>query len=180
MAARQSTALAKWRRTAVRRLVASRRETLAFIKRLSREEILEPRTQDRWSVKDVLGHLMACDEETVKRLRHIAAGHPERITWFESMAYADRFNARTVARLHRLGLCALLRRMQRTRADLVRRFQRLPAASLRDPAHAYPVTEWLPAPGWSHERDHVGEIRAWWTRQRTANRRARSTRDGRR
>jgi len=180
MATRQSTALAKWRRAAVRRLVASRRETLAVLARLPEAEILKARTQDRWSVKDVLGHLLACDEETVRRFALIARGHGDRIHWFESLAYADRFNARTVARLHRLGLRALLRRMQRTRADLVRRFQRLPAASLRDPAHAYPVTEWLPAPGWSHERDHVGEIRAWWTRQRTANRRARSTRDGRR
>ena len=180
MAARQSTALAKWRRDAARRLVASRRETLAVLARLPEAEILKPRTQDRWSVKDVLGHLLACDEETVRRFALIARGHGDRIHWFESLAYADRFNARTVARLHRLGLRALLRRMQRTRADLVRRFQRLPAASLRDPAHAYPVTEWLPAPGWSHERDHVGEIRAWWTRQRTASRRARSTRDARR
>jgi len=177
---RQSTALATWRRDAARRLVASRRETLAVLARLPEAEILKARTQDAWSVKDVLGHLLACDEETVRRFALIARGHGDRIQWFESMAYADRFNARTVARLHRLGLRALLRRMQRTRADLVRRFRRLPAASLRDPAHAYPVTEWLPAPGWSHERDHVGEIRAWWTRQRTANRRARSTRDGRR
>ena len=165
MAPRQSTRLAKWRRDAVRRLVASRRETLAVLARLPEAEILKSRTQDRWSVKDVLGHLLACDEETVRRFALIARGHGDRIHWFESMAYADRFNARTVARLRRLGLRALLRRMQRTRADLVRRFQRLPAASLRDPAHAYPVTEWLPAPGWSHERDHAGEIKAWWRLQ---------------
>ena len=118
MAARQSTALAKWRRDALRRLVASRRETLAVLARLPEAEILKARTQDRWSVKDVLGHLLACDEETVRRFALIARGHGDRIHWFESMAYADRFNARTVARLHRLGLRALLRRMQRTRADL--------------------------------------------------------------
>ena len=176
MAARQSTALATWRRDAVRRLVASRRETLAVLARVPEAEILRPRTQDAWSVKDVLGHLLACDEETVRRFALIARGHGDRIHWFESMAHADRFNARTVARLRRLGLRPLLRRMQRVRADLVRRFRRLPAASLRDPAHAYPVTEWLPAPGWSHERDHVREIRTWWA----ANRRTRSTRDGRR
>ena len=180
MAARQSTALAKWRRDAVRRLVASRRETLAVLARLPEAEILRPRTQDAWSVKDVLGHLLACDEETVRRFALIARGHADRIHWFESMAYADRFNARTVARARRHSLPTVLRRMQRARADLVRRFRRLPTESLHDPSHAYPVTEWLPAPGWSHERDHVGEIRAWWTRQRTANRRARSTRDGRR
>jgi len=170
----------KWRRDALKHLVASRRETLAFLKRLPEREILRSRTQDRWSVKDVLGHLLACDEETVRRFRLMAQGHGDRIHWFESMADADRFNARTVARARRLGLRTVLRRMQRARAELVRRFRRLPTESLRDPSHAYSVVEWLPAPGWSHERDHVSEIRAWWARQRAANTRARPARAGRR
>jgi hypothetical protein len=161
----RATSLTTWRRDAVRQLVASRRETLTFLTRLPEREILRPRTQDRWSVKDVLGHLLACDEETVRRLRLIAQGRGDRIQWFESMAYADRFNARTVARARRLGLRTVLRRMQRVRADLVRRFRRLPATSLRDAAHAYPVVEWFPTSGWSHEREHLGEIRAWWARQ---------------
>jgi len=170
----------KWRRDALKHLVASCRETLAFLKRLPEREILRSRTQDRWSVKDVLGHLLACDEETVRRFRLMAQGHGDRIHWFESMADADRFNARTVARARRLGLRTVLRRMQRARAELVRRFRRLPTESLRDPSHAYSVVEWLPAPGWSHERDHVSEIRAWWARQRAANTRARPARPGRR
>jgi len=154
--------LAAWRRRALRDVRASRRETLAFIKRLPGDALAQPRTQDRWSVKDVLGHFMSCDEETVVRLRHIAGGHPERIKWFESMAYADRFNARTVARARRLGLPAVLRRMARARAEIARLLQRLPVATLRDPSHAYPITEWFPAPGWSHEREHLAEVKAWW------------------
>ena len=158
--------LAAWKRRALRDMRASRRETLAFIRRLPRDAIMEPRTQDRWSVKDVLGHLMACDEETVRRFRHIAAGHPERIKWFESMAFANRFNARTVAGARRLGLPTVLRRMARARAHLLTLLQRLPPSVLRDPSHAYPITEWLPAPGWSHEREHVAEIKAWWRSRR--------------
>ena len=166
MAARRPASLATWRRQAARRMTASRRETLAFVSRLPEHEILRPHTQDRWSIKDVLGHLLACDEETAQRFRLIARGRGDRIHWFESMADADRFNAQTVARLRTRGLRALLRRLQQVRAALVADFRRLPAASLRDPSHAYPVTEWLPAPGWSHERDHFDEIRAWWRRQK--------------
>ena len=162
--------LAAWKRRALREMRASRRETLAFIDRLPRQAMLEPRALDRWSVKDVLGHLMACDEETVRRFRHIAAGHPERIKWFESMAYADRFNARTVAAARRLGLPTVLRRMARARADLIAGLERLPLAGLHDPSHAYPMTEWLPAPGWSHEREHLAEIKAWWRRRRGTTR----------
>src|SRR5256885_17171391 len=108
--------------------------------------MLTPRTQARWSIKDVLGHFMACDEETVRRLRHIAAGHPERIKWFESMAYADRFNARTVARVRRLSLPVVLRRMARARADPGKRLARLPPGAFRGPSPPYPMTERRPPP----------------------------------
>jgi len=163
-----ASSLAAWKRRALQHTRASRKETLAFIERLSRDELLEPRTQDQWSVKDVLGHFMACDEETVRRLKHIAAGHPERIKWFDSMDYANRFNARTVATARRLSLPAVLKRMGHARADMVKRLARLPVSAYRDPSHAYPMTEWLPAPGWSHEREHMAEVKAWWRRRRAA------------
>jgi len=165
MATRRSTSLARWRRDAVRRMRVARAATLAFVGRLPEGDILRPRTIDRWSVKDVLAHLMTCDEETVRRLRLLAAGRADRIHWFESMADADRFNARSVNGARRLGLRAVLRRMARVHADLVARVSRLPLEALRDPSHTYPVTEWLPAPGWSHEREHLGEIKAWWRTQ---------------
>ena len=149
MAARGSVALTGWRRGAVRRMAASRESTLALVARLPEREILRPRTQDRWSVKDVLTHLLSCDEETLRRFRLIAHGHGDRIRWFESMADADRFNARSVARAHRLGLRTVLRRMARVRAELIMTFERLPTEALGDPSHAYTVVQWLPAPGWS-------------------------------
>jgi hypothetical protein len=165
MATGRSGSLASWRSQAIRRIEAVRRSTLAFLPRLPEAEILRPRTIDRWSVKDVLAHLMSCDEETVRRFKLIARGRGDRIYWFESMADADRFNARTVARTRRLGLPALLRRMERAHADVVEWLGRLPVESLRDPSHAYTVVDWLPTPGWTHERDHLDEIRAWWREQ---------------
>jgi uncharacterized damage-inducible protein DinB len=168
MATRRSASLTQWRRDAVRRMVASRETTLTFISALPEREILRPRTQDRWSVKDVLAHLLSCDEETVRRFTLIGRGQGDRISWFESMADADRFNARTVAAKRPLGLRAVLRRMERVRADLIKRLEALPTEALRDPSHAYTVVDWLPTPGWTHENDHVSEIKAWWrTHRRT-------------
>jgi len=69
----------------------------------------------------------------VRRFPAHRAGHGDRIHWFESLADADRFNARTVTRARRLGLRAVLRRMERARADVVRRFRRLPTESLPIP-----------------------------------------------
>jgi hypothetical protein len=133
-----------------------------LIGQMPEAEVRRPRTIDRWAVKDVLGHLVACDEETIRRFRQIERGQADRIHWFESMADADRFNARTVAQKRRLGVAALLRRMERVGADVVDAFERLPAERLDDPSHAYPVTEWLPAPGWSHVEDHLDEVKRWW------------------
>ena len=166
MATRRASSTTAWRRHAIRRMLAVRRATLALVTRLPEPEILRPRTQDQWSVKDVLGHLLSCDEETLRRFRLIARGRADRIVWFESMTYADRFNARTVARARRYGLAALLRRMARAHAELVERLRRLPAGTLRDPSHKYTVVDWLPVPGWTHERDHMGEVRRWWRARR--------------
>src|SRR5260370_3552286 len=145
MAARRSGSLAKWQRDALRRIAATRGSTLAFLPKLSEAEMLRPRTQDRWSVKDVLAHLMTCDEETVRRFQLIARGQAGRIHWFESMADADRFNARSVASARRLGLPALLRRMERAHVEVLEGLERLPIRALRDPPHEYPLVERLPA-----------------------------------
>lgn len=166
MASRSSASISRWRKHAVRQLTTVRRSTLAFVSKLPEPEVLRPRTHDHWSVKDVLGHLLTCDEETVKRLKLIARGRADRIYWFESMADANRFNAREVRRVRRYGLAAVLRRMARVRAELVRLFRRLPAAALSDPSHAYTVVSWLPVPGWTHERDHLNEVRHWWRERR--------------
>jgi len=148
-------------------MVGSRAATLKFVKTLPRADVMRPRTQDAWSVKDVLVHLLACDEETLRRFRLIAQGHADRIVWFD-MAHANRFNARSVARGRRLALPVVLRRLARVRGDMVKQFDRLPDESLRDPEHDYTVMSWLPAPGWSHERDHIGEVQRWWRAERAA------------
>jgi len=152
-------------------MAASRASTLALVARLPEREIRRPHTQDRWSVKDVLVHLLSCDEETLRRLRLIARGRGDRIQWFESMAHADRFNAGAVGRGRRLGLRSVLSRLARVRAALIDALERLPVEVLADPSHGYPVVGWLPAPGWSHEQDHAREIRTWWRATARAGRR---------
>jgi hypothetical protein len=177
MAARDDSSLGRWRRQAIRRMQATRKATLALVTRLPEPELSRPHTQDRWSVKDVLAHFLSCDEETARRFRLIARGRADRIHWFESMADADRFNTRSVARLRRVGLQSLLRRMARVHAELVTLLQRLPVRALNDPSHAYPMVEWLPAPGWSHEREHMDDVRGWWRKQRRiTGKRGRGTR----
>ena len=161
MATRRAAPMTAWRRHAIRRMTAVRRSMLALVVGIPEAEVLRPRTLDQWSVKDVLGHLLSCDEETLRRFHLIERGRGDRIVWFESMAFADRFNARTVARTRRYGLAELRRRMARTRAELIERLRRLPAGAFRDPSHAYPLVEWFPVSGWTHEQEHLSEVRSW-------------------
>jgi hypothetical protein len=168
MATGRSPSLAAWRRQAVRRIEAVRGSTLAFMARLPEDEILRPRTLDQWSVKDLLAHLMSCDEETVRRFKLIARGRGDQIFWFRGMADADRFNARTIGAARRLGLPAVLRRMERAHTDVIGWLGRLPLASLRDPSHEWTVVDWLPVPGWKHERRHLDEVKEWWRQARKA------------
>jgi hypothetical protein len=166
----RGASLPRWRRDAIRRIVAARAALVKLVARVPEDAARRPRALDRWSVKDMLAHLVTCDEETLRRLRLIERGQAGRIKWFESMADADRFNARSVSRLRRVGLRPLIRRMERASDDLVAALERLPASSLADPRHAYPVVEWLPAPGWSHVDDHRREIAEWWRTRRAVGR----------
>jgi hypothetical protein len=151
-------------------MASSRRATAAFVARIPAEEMARARALDQWSGKDMVAHLLTCDEETVRRFRLIARGQADRIFWFRSMADADRFNARMVRRERRTSLATLLRRRRRVGADLIARFRRLPLGALQDPAHEWTVVEWLTMPGWAHEAEHLHELRAWWRRRQRERR----------
>ena len=60
----------------------------------------------------------------------------------------------------------MLRRAARVRRAMVEALERLPAASLQDVSHAYPVTGWLPEFAWEHEEAHIARIRDWWAAER--------------
>ena len=142
-----------------------RQSTLAFVARVPEPELTRPRPHGGWSVKDVLAHLMSCDEETVRRLRSSREGAATASTgsaaWLSRPLQRENGGWSAPAPPSRPA-----RRMARARADLIERLEALPAAALRDPSHEYAVTQWLPTPGWTHERDHVSELRAWWRGQR--------------
>ena len=163
---RSASALAGWRRRFVARIGRSRAATLALLARMPREAVERPRTQGDWSIRDVLAHVAAWEEEGTRRLALIARGRPERMIWYETMAEADRFNARAVRAARRTPLPRLLTRLARARAGLVRALRRLPPRALADPAHALPVTVWLTEFALSHEQGHRRAIRTWWAGDR--------------
>jgi hypothetical protein len=163
---RSARALAAWRRRAIERMTRSRAATLALLEQIPEAAILRPRTQGAWSVKDTLAHIAAWEEEGTRRLELIRRGWADRMVWYETMADADRFNARAVRAARRDALGAMRRRLARARTGLVRALRRLPPAALGDPRHALPVTTWLREFAWTHEAGHRQAIREWWRAER--------------
>lgn len=149
-------------------MTRSREATLRLIGRVPERDLTRPRTQGRWSVKDVLAHFAAWEEEAIRRFGLIARGRGDRIFFYVADPKAvDRFNARAVAAARRLSLPGVLRRLARVRERLLRRLRALPAAALRDPVHRYPVTSWLPEYAWTHEGKHRRRLRKWWRERQT-------------
>jgi hypothetical protein len=154
----------------------SRHATLAFLSRLPDEALVRPRTQGQWSIKDVLTHIAAWEEEGTRRLELIARGRGHGIHFYNDPHEIDRFNARVIAASRRTQLHVLLRRLARTRDRLTGALTRLPRRALRDPSHEYAVVEWLPEFAWTHEQAHLREIMIWWRKERSAAKAARAVR----
>jgi len=126
--------LAAWRRRALARMDRSRAATLRLLARIPGDAMLRPRTQGDWSIKDVLAHIAAWEEEGRRRLALIARGRGDRIVWYETMAEVDRFNARAVKAARRVSLAATLRRLARARNALASGLKRLPPRALAEPS----------------------------------------------
>lgn len=159
--------LAKWRERAIKRMERSRQTMLSFLARLPGREIVRPRTQGEWSVKDVLAHCVAWEVEAIRRLQLIARGQGQRIHYYDDMREADRFNANAVRKARAKSLSALLREAAQVRRRLVETLHRLPPRAIDDSTHRFPVTAWLPEFAWTHEQAHLKEIKKWWSMRAT-------------
>jgi uncharacterized damage-inducible protein DinB len=147
-------------------MTASRAATLRLLARLPAAALARPRTQGAWSIKDVLVHIAAWEEEGARRLEAIRRGRGHGIRFYDTMAQVDRVNARAVRAARRLSAARVVARLARARARLARALARVAPGQLADPAHELPVVAWLREFAWTHETAHRREIRAWWRASR--------------
>jgi uncharacterized damage-inducible protein DinB len=155
----------RWKQQAIRRMTRTRAATLKFLARVPKAEVVKAGTQGQWSIKDVLAHIAAWEQEGAKRLQLIRRGQSDKIVFYDDLQGAHGFNARAVARARRLSLSSLMDRLEAVRERLIDELTRLPSTSLNDPTHRYPVIAWLPEFAWTHEQDHLRRLRQWWTKR---------------
>src|SRR5262249_42272353 len=108
---RRRARLLAWRHYPIRHVTPSPPRTLAPVARIPAAAFRRPRTQDAWSIRDVLVHIAAWEAEGARRLALIARGRGDRIVWYDTAAELDAFNARVIRDARRLGRGAILRRL---------------------------------------------------------------------
>lgn len=152
----------QWKKDAVARMQRSRTATLRLLEEIPSRVISKPETQGKWSIKDVLTHIIAWEEEACKRLELISKGKANEVYFFDNMEEAHRFNARAVAGLRDKKLPEILKLAAKVRERLISCVINLPPAEIENPAHRYTVGVWLPEFAWAHEKSHRDRIRKWW------------------
>ena len=122
--------------------------------------LMESGVVDDWSVKDVLAHVTAWEEEALKHLPLIIAGGiPPR---YAAQGGIDAFNARKTQEGRRRSLAEILRRRDQTHARLVEFVPSQPDGALGGRTRA---RRRLRLDTYAHYPEHTAAIRAWRERR---------------
>ena len=112
---------------------------------------------ERWSVKDILGHLMTWEYEVL----HAIEAHARNETAPPRDGDLDEWNERAAASLRPTSLAVILIQMGETHGRLVSTLQAMPA----DDAFASPIlSRLIREDTWEHYREHRDEIERWLLR----------------
>ena len=142
-------------------LARERGKLLAALDGLSEEEMTRPGAVGHWSVRDVLAHLLAWEEEAVARLDLLAAERPQDIAWIGDENELETWNARAHQRYGSLALAEVMRRLTDVQGRILAGLESLSQERLSTDAGPVPVRQWLPGETYAHEQEHCAEILAW-------------------
>ncbi len=147
------------REEAVDQLRLQRERLLAAIAELSEDERTSQPVLGDWSLRDILAHILAWEEEAVKRLKLIAKGEPERIKWVPPRK-VDEWNARARDKKRAMSLTEVLTALAKRRLEMSRLLKGLSEEAFGDGART-PLSVWLPNCTYKHEQEHSQQIEDW-------------------
>jgi len=144
-------------------LARERGKLLAALDGLSEDEMARPGAVGRWSVRDVLAHLLAWEDEAVKRLDLLAAERPQDIAWIDDQdeQKLEAWNAGAHERYAGLTLAEVMRRLEDVQGRILVGLDSLSEERLGTDAGPVPVRNWLPECTYAHEEEHCADILAW-------------------
>jgi hypothetical protein len=149
-------------RTQVRESLAhGRGKLLAAVEGLSIEEMARPGAVGRWSVRDVLAHILAWDEEAATRLELLAAGRPQDFARITNEEELEAWNASAHERYAGLALAEVVRGLGKVQGRILAGLDSLSDERLGTDEGPVPVRNWLPECTYAHEEEHCADILAW-------------------
>ena len=142
-------------------LARSRAKLLQALDGLSEEEMTRPNAVGRWSVRDVLAHILAWEEEAVARLELLAAERPQDFARIVDEEELEAWNARAHQRYAGLPLAEVMRRLELVQGRVLSGLDSLSDERLGTDEGPVPVHNWLPECTYAHEQEHCADILAW-------------------
>ena len=153
--------MALTREVARESLARERGKLLAALNGLSEDEMARPGAVGRWSVRDVLAHILAWEDEAVKRLDLLAAERPQDFARITSEEELEAWNARAHERYAGLALAEVMRRLEDAQGRILAGLDSLSDERLGTDEGPVPVHNWLPECTYAHEEEHCADILAW-------------------
>ena len=142
-------------------LARERGKLLAALGGLSEDELTRAGAVGQWSVRDVLAHILAWEDEAVTRLDLLAAERPQDIGRITSDDELEAWNARAQERYAGLPLAEVMRRLEAVQGRILAGLDSLSEERLGTDAGPVPVHNWLPDCTYAHEQEHCADILAW-------------------
>jgi len=142
-------------------LARERGKLLAALDGLSEEEMTRPGVAGQWSVRDVLAHILAWEEEAVTRLGLLAADRPQDFARITNEEELNAWNARAHQRYAGLPLAEVMRRLELVQGRVLAGLDSLSDERLGTDEGPVPVHNWLPECTYAHEQEHCADILAW-------------------
>ena len=142
-------------------LARERGKLLAALEGLSDDEMARPGAVGQWSVRDVLAHLLAWEEEAIARLELLAADRPQDFARITNEQELDSWNASAHQRYAGLPLPEVMRRLEDVPGRVLAGLQSLSDERLSTDEGPVPVHNWLPDCTYAHEEEHCADILAW-------------------
>jgi uncharacterized protein (TIGR03083 family) len=117
-----------------------------------------------WSVKDIVAHIAAWEDEAANRLDLISGGRGDEVKYIEENE-ADAWNAQAVADRKGQAWAETLEGLSAGRERLLEAVLRLSDEQYVTPIGPLSVSQWLPRWTAEHEAMHAPEILRWRDQQ---------------
>jgi len=140
-----------------------REQLWSAIAGLNRDALALPGVNGEWSVKDVLAHVAFWEEHASQRLRLLAEGRAEEISYY-GREEIDGTNAQVFAERRPWTVAEAEQALRLARRRLLKDLATLTDEQLGSSPAGIPVLAWLAADTFQHDQEHLPQVRAWLLR----------------